>query len=82
MVLQSIILIVSGDFSLPGATAPSWPGAHDHTHFALHTSYDSSIRVISPSHRPLPDNTQHSQETKTFMTLAGFDPATPTSPCL
>jgi hypothetical protein len=28
-----------------------------------HTRWDSSGRVISPSHRPLPDNTQHSQQT-------------------
>jgi len=30
------------------------------THY---TRYDSSRRVISPSQRPLPDNTQHSQQT-------------------
>ena len=29
-----------------------------------HTRQDSSGRVISPSQRPLPDNTQHSQETR------------------
>ena len=28
-----------------------------------HTRYDSPRRVISPSQRPLPDNTQHSQQT-------------------
>ena len=28
-----------------------------------HTSYEFSGRVISPTQRPLPDNTQHSQET-------------------
>ena len=28
-----------------------------------HSRYDSSGRVISPSQRPLPDNTQHSQQT-------------------
>ena len=28
-----------------------------------HSPYDSSGRVISPSQRPLPDNTQHSQQT-------------------
>ena len=27
-----------------------------------HTQYDASGRVISPMHRPIPDNTQHSQE--------------------
>ena len=33
---------------------------------------DSSGRVIIPSHRPLPDNTQHSQETS--MPPVGFEP--------
>jgi len=33
--------------------------SHTHTH---HTRYDASGRVISPKHRPLPDNTQHSQQ--------------------
>ena len=28
-----------------------------------HSRQDSSRRVISPTHRPLPDNTQHSQQT-------------------
>jgi len=28
-----------------------------------HSQYDSSERVFSSSHRPLPDNTQHSQQT-------------------
>jgi hypothetical protein len=36
--------------------------AHDHTQ-THHTWWDSSGRVISPSQRPLPDNTQHSQQT-------------------
>jgi hypothetical protein len=35
---------------------------HDHTQ-THHTRWDSSGRVISPSQRPLPDNTQHSQQT-------------------
>jgi hypothetical protein len=34
---------------------------HDHTQ-TLHTRYDSSGWVISPSHRPLAENTRHSQE--------------------
>jgi len=33
--------------------------------------------VISPSHRPLPDNTQHTQHT--FMAPAGFKPTIPAS---
>ena len=48
-----------------GTTAPqcartSLSRLHDLTH---HTRYDSSGRVISPTEIPLPDNTQHSQET-------------------
>ena len=35
----------------------------DHTQPTQHVWYDSSGRVISPSQRPLPDNTQHSQQT-------------------
>jgi len=35
--------------------------------------------VISPSQRPLPDNTQYSQERD--HTPAGFDPAIPASEC-
>ena len=34
---------------------------HNQTH---HSRQDSSRRVISPSQRPLPDNTQHSQQTR------------------
>ena len=34
--------------------------SHTTTH---HSRYDSSRRVISSSQRPLPDNTQHSQQT-------------------
>ena len=37
-----------------------------------HSRQDSSGRVISSSQRPLPDNTQHSQETS--MPPAGFEP--------
>ena len=33
--------------------------SHTTTH---HTRQDSSGRVISPTHTPLPDNTQHSQQ--------------------
>ena len=35
---------------------------HDHTQ-THHTRWESSGRVISPTQRPLPDNTQHSQYT-------------------
>jgi len=58
-----------------GSTARNEPGAssmlrlYDHTqthqnHTQTHQSrQDSSGRVISPTHRPLPDNEQHPQET-------------------
>ena len=44
------------------AQAPSLARLRDHneTH---QTRQDSSRRVISPTQRPLPDNTQHSQQT-------------------
>ena len=47
----------------PGRTLPPHCGGftnHIQTH---HNLYDSSGRVISPTQRPLPDNTQLSQET-------------------
>ena len=46
-----------------GATSPSGPGPlHDHneTHLARH---DSSGRVMSPTHRTLPNNKQHKRQT-------------------
>jgi hypothetical protein len=48
-----------------GARAPSVPEPsriHDHTQ-THHTRYDSSGWVIRLKQRPLPDNTQHSQQT-------------------
>jgi hypothetical protein len=48
---------------------------HNHTQ----ARYDSSGQVISPSQRPLPDNTQHSQETNIPPPPAGFEPAIPAS---
>jgi len=35
---------------------------HDHTQ-TYRTRWDSSVQAISPSQAPLPDNTQHSQQT-------------------
>ena len=58
---------------------PSGPGgllihdvsrSHTTTH---HSRSDSSGRVISSSQRPLPDNTQHSQQTDIHVPV-GFDP--------
>ena len=55
-------------FFVFGATAQGSHGLPIHEVSRPHTTtehnrYDSSGRVISPSHRPLPDNTQHSQQT-------------------
>ena len=55
-------------FSLSWRNSPYWAKAsslsrlHYHTHIH-HTRRDSSGRVISRPQRPLPDNTQHLQET-------------------
>jgi hypothetical protein len=52
-----------------GSTAPSGSRRPHCRGFAIrlswtrHTLYDSSGRVISPTQRPLLDNTQHSQQT-------------------
>ena len=43
------------------------------SHTTYHTWQDSSGQGISPSQRPLPDNTQHSQQT-TSMPPVEFDP--------
>jgi len=50
----------------------------DHTQIH-HTRSDSSGRAISPTQRPLPDNTQHSQETE-FHAPAGFETHNPGKP--
>ena len=62
------------------ATARQWARVsslsrlHDHTQ-THHTRYDSSGRVISPTPRPVPDNTQRSQQTITL--LVGFEGVIP-----
>ena len=52
------------------AMASSLLRLQDHTQ-THHTRYDSSWRVISPTQEPLPDNTQHLQETD-IHALSGF----------
>ena len=56
----------------------SRPPLHDYTHWTHHTLEDPSGRTISPTQRPLPDNTQHSQETD-IHAPEGFEPAIPES---
>jgi hypothetical protein len=51
-------------------------GLHDHSQWTHRTCWFFSWRVISPTQRPLPVNTQHSQETKS-MPPAAFEPAIP-----
>jgi len=56
----------------------SWPpltGFRDHTHWTHYTRQDSSRRVISPTQRPLPDNTRD----KHLCSRAGFEPPIPPS---
>jgi hypothetical protein len=45
--------------------------SHTTTH---HSRYDSSGRMISSSQRPLPINTQHSQQTNFHAPPVGFEP--------
>ena len=63
----------------PRADSGPWPsltGLGDHTIWTHHTWWESSERLIGPSQRPLPDNTQRSQR-QTSMPTAGFEPAIP-----
>ena len=47
------------------------------SHFAYHTQWESSVRMIVLSRRLLPDNTQLSR--KTYMSSAEFEPTIPAS---
>jgi hypothetical protein len=58
------------------ASDSSFSRPHDHTQ-THHTRYGSPGRVISPTQRPLPDNTKHSQETDRHPAV--FEPAIPAS---
>jgi hypothetical protein len=59
------------------ARASSLSRLRDHTQ--IHTTqWDSYGQVIGPTKRPLPDNTQHSQDTDIYVP-AGFKPAIPAS---
>ena len=49
-------------FFYHGATAPSGPRPPHCRGFTITLRHTTSGRVISPKHRPLPDNTQHSQD--------------------
>ena len=54
-----------------GHDSPQWARASSFTRFLDHTQRRTTVgrtssgRVISPTQRPLPDNTQHSQQTDT-----------------
>jgi hypothetical protein len=68
-VRPTLLTIAINNIFSHGVTAPSGAKGsslariHDHTQ-THHTRLDSSGPVISPTQRPPPDNTQHSQETK------------------
>ena len=76
---DAIALVISALFVCFGTTAPppvgqgllihEVPRSHTTTH---HSRHDSSGRMISSSQRPLPDSTQHSQQTS--MPPVGFEP--------
>ena len=57
---QHIAVLYSQPFG--GLLASSFEVSRSHK-TTLHSRYDSSGQVISSSQRPLPDNTQHSQQT-------------------
>ena len=71
------MLLFSHDFFSPWRHNPqfarvsSLPRFQDHTH-THHTRQYSSGRVISPTQKPLRDNTRHSQETDTSIPRDGI----------
>jgi len=68
-----ILFIVFGSTAPPprhGLLTHEVSRSHTTTH---HCRYDSSGRAISPTQRPLPDNTQHSQQTNIHAPV-GFEP--------
>jgi len=69
---KSPICVMAREPSIVPRTPCRW-GFRDHiqTH---HTQQDFSGRVISPTLRPLPDNTQHSQETDIHTTARASNP--------
>ena len=48
---------------LDSDSRPPLTGLHDYTCWTQHTPQESSVRGIGSQQRPLPDNTQHSQDT-------------------
>jgi len=63
-------------FPPPWGRALSLSRLYDHAQIH-HSRKDSSGRVISPSQRPLPDNTQHSQQTEIHASHSSeFEPRT------
>ena len=63
----SFIIFVPWRNSPQWAKSSSLPRIHDHTQThhtqTHHTQQDPSGRLISPTQRPLPDNTQHKRQT-------------------
>ena len=71
-------LVTMGTRFVFGRYSPQWARASSFMRFSTsdttthHSRQDSSGRVISPTQRPLPDNTQHSQQTS--MPPVGIEP--------
>jgi hypothetical protein len=67
------LVLIPSTYSVYVQTVTVTPGhiqlhTNKHTHTHTHTRYDSSGRGIGPSQRPLPDNTQPSQQTDIYLT--------------
>jgi hypothetical protein len=77
MLLLTVCFSVPWLDSLTGAEASSLLRfqVHTQTHYSR---YDCSGRRIGPSQRPLPDITQHLQETH-IHSMVGFEPTIPAS---
>ena len=65
-------ILTYSHFFYHGTTAPSGSGPPHYRGFKItpqthHTRHDSSGRVISPTQRPLPDNTQHVKQANTHV---------------
>jgi hypothetical protein len=60
------IIFFNGSTAPWGPRPPHFSMLHEHTHFRHTTVGRTPGRVTSPSQRPLPNNTQHSQETDIF----------------
>jgi hypothetical protein len=63
MLLSCYLFIISGSVAQRGLWSPRFTRFRDHTQLRATVGRTTHGRVISSSQRPLPDNTQHSQQT-------------------